>query len=107
MKNKDGKTAHNKLLNCDEPEKLLLIDTHTPIKTKPENINPPTAKEVEAALKIMKNYKACAEDQVFAEIWKYASSAAQISLPPYDITKGLDIRKIPRTMDHSCNQPTS
>ena len=72
--------AFNKLLNSDEPEKILFIDTHTPIKTKPENINPPRAKEVETVLKEMKNYKACGEDQVFAEMWKYSGSSTQTSL---------------------------
>lgn len=93
LKNRDGITSHNnkenaeimaeafnKLLNCDEPETTFNIDTNTTIKTKPENINPPTAKEVEKAIKEMKNYKACGEDSTFAELWKYAGSTAQTSL---------------------------
>lgn len=72
--------AFKNLLNCEEPEKLLSIDINKPIKTNPENINPITAREVETALKQMKNYKACGEDQVCAEMWKYASSTTQTSL---------------------------
>ncbi|XP_046662881.1 LOW QUALITY PROTEIN: DNA replication licensing factor MCM6-like [Homalodisca vitripennis] len=64
--------AFKELLNCKEPEEILEINTNTPIKTKPVNINPPTVKEVETVLKELKNYKAGGEDQMFAEVWKYA-----------------------------------
>ncbi|KAG8298913.1 hypothetical protein J6590_002881 [Homalodisca vitripennis] len=63
--------AFKELLNCKEPEEILEINTNTPIKTKPVNINPPTVKEVETVLKELKNYKAGGEDQMFAEVWKY------------------------------------
>lgn len=72
--------AFNKLLSCDEPENLLWIPTSTPITTKPENTNPCTALEVEIALKKMRNYNTCVEDQVFAEMWKYAGNTPQTSL---------------------------
>lgn len=70
----------NQLLNCEAPEELLNLDINTPIVTSPENINPPTIKEVYQALDEMKNYKAPGEDQTFAEIWKYAGSSAKIAL---------------------------
>lgn len=72
--------AFNKLLNCEEPGKLLKIDINTLIKSKPENINLPTAQEVETVLKELKNYKASREDKVFAEMWKYAGNSTRTSL---------------------------
>ncbi|KAG8274868.1 hypothetical protein J6590_098396 [Homalodisca vitripennis] len=72
--------AFKELLNCKEPEEILEINTNTPIKTKPVNINPPTVKEVETVLKELKNYKAGGEDQMFAEVWKYAGVSSHTSL---------------------------
>lgn len=93
LKDEEGRMAHsnrenaeimakafNKLLNCEEPKELLQINVNTPIKTKPNKLDPPTFQEVEKVLKGQKNYKACGEDQVFVEMWKYASDTVKTSL---------------------------
>lgn len=53
----------------------------------------------------MRNYKACSEDQVFEETWKYAGNTCQTSLNLI-LEKNLDNRTISGTMDDSFNQPT-
>lgn len=54
----------------------------------------------------MRNYKACGEDQVFAETWKYAGNKYISDLSKLNFRKNLDNRTISRTMDDSFNQTT-
>lgn len=93
LKNKEGVTAHNdeenanimaesfrNLLNCEDPINILDINTNTEVRTPEENIQAPSKSEVEMAIKQLKNNKASGEDQLTAELWKYAGENAVASL---------------------------
>ncbi|KAI5746185.1 hypothetical protein M8J77_000906 [Diaphorina citri] len=82
FKNEEGKLATNnienckilatyfeKLLNCEEP---AIKFERKPCDDRFPNSEPPTITEIKDIIKDLKNNKAAGEDNIIAEIWKYA-----------------------------------
>lgn len=96
MRNTNGKLVHNNhenaevlaqyfqgLLNSEEPTQYIEYDLHSQNKTLLEKVIPPDYNEVLKAINSLKNYKASGENQLVAEIWKYANTQTIQNLHKY------------------------
>lgn len=92
LENRNSSQILYKILNCEEPKKLLEVETNTKILSKPTD--PPIFQEMIQAIKEMKNYKLVAKIQIFAEMWKNANHNSLIELRSH-LNKVWNSEKLP------------
>lgn len=63
------------LLNCEEPHQKMIFDHGLKLSPNVDS-KPPSTSEIQAILGHMENFKASGENQITAELWKYASKNA-------------------------------
>lgn len=67
------------LLNCEEPQQKMAFNGGLKSLPNPDS-KPPSISEIQEIVAHMENFKASGENQITAELWKYASKNAIVSL---------------------------